>query len=60
MPNLIDVKIKEVREGELLLELSSGHNIVIPHNNDEGYKTGDNLKLGLHTNKDIINHILNC
>jgi len=58
MPNLIDAKIKEVREDELMLELSSGHIVMLPHDNNEGYKVGDNLKLGLHNNKDIINHIL--
>ena len=46
MPNLIDAKIKEVREDELMLELSSGHIVMLPHDNNEGYKVGDNLKLG--------------
>ena len=59
MTNIIDAKVLEVQEDELLLELPSGQTMSWPNESKElGYTEGDTIKLSINSEKDLINQIL--
>ncbi|MBU0731558.1 hypothetical protein KKC88_01615 [Patescibacteria group bacterium] len=59
MSNIINAKILEVQEDELLLELPSGQTMSWPNDSQElDYSEGDNIKLSINSEKDLINQIL--
>lgn len=59
MSRIIDAKILEVQEDELLLELPSGQTLNWPNDGqDLEYREGEGIKLCINSEKDIINQIL--
>ena len=59
MSHIIDAKILEVGENELVLELPSGQTVSWPNEGEDlEYAIGDNIKLSINSEKDLINQIL--